>query len=64
MSSKTAGEFPKGLAVKLGEMDKNLKKLEQSLDPILSTPIEESYPSVSFVNVTQCFQFYVFCVMA
>ena len=47
MSSRTAEEFPKDLAAKLGEMDKNLKKLEKSLQPIISTPKEESYQSVS-----------------
>ena len=46
MSGKT-DEFPKALASSLGEMDKGLKKLEKSLDPILSTPLEESYQSVS-----------------
>ncbi|XP_037072753.1 nuclear nucleic acid-binding protein C1D-like [Pollicipes pollicipes] len=43
----SAEEFPKGLAVKLGEMDKSLKSLETTLDPILSIPLEESYQSMS-----------------
>ncbi|XP_043221415.1 nuclear nucleic acid-binding protein C1D-like isoform X1 [Amphibalanus amphitrite] len=47
MSSKSSGDFPKDLAVKLGEMDKALKNLEKSLDPFLSTPLEESYQSMT-----------------